>query len=84
MGGVDDHRGGGGYLVHHAAARQVAADAPDALLHERIAFHFLEFVADVLLAHFEVVLVAPLLAEEIHSVVGVRKVDRRSVGNKPV
>ena len=52
--------------MHHAAARHIAAQPADALLHQRVAFHLFEFVADVLLAHLQILLVAPLLAEQVH------------------
>ena len=63
---IHDHGRGCGYFVHHAPSGHVAAQAPDARLHQRVAFDLLVLVANLLLAHLEVLLVSLLLPEQIH------------------
>src|ERR1039458_5623254 len=65
VGRVYDHGGGGRNLLHHAAARHIAAQSANALLHERATFHFFEFVADLLFAHLQIALVPAFLPHQV-------------------
>ena len=66
MRGVDDDGSGFGNFFHHLVAQAFPPNAANARLHLRIAFRVLELVADLLLAHAQVLVVAAALAEQIH------------------
>ena len=63
--GIDHHGGCLGQVLHHVAPQPLALQTANPRLHLRVAFDILGFFLDVVLAHAQVLLVAPHLAKQV-------------------